>query len=521
MATNVIKTDTDRIKGPWSPEEDDLLQLLVQKHGPRNWSLISKSISKLEADQIIQELRTKELRSTHLEAWISLEELISLEERTSFGQFSLEHKTQRRSAHRDDKRSDDRYRRDDKKEDQYKREDKTEERAVERSKERSKDRRMRTRGDKRPSRKHDRKVLVAEESTKSWADTDSESSSISSSSSDSEQEEVHCLMADQTSDDEVFNFSNVEFTREDLVSALNDMVKEYMKLSHSFEEAKAENISLKSSSIESSSDELEDIDSLKIELNKLTVENDLLRNESSELKAENSPKLNENGKADIGFQRPENSKPSWLKNKLDKDKAKAAGLKPRPAVKPGFPENNTTRKTTKPQRDMWSNPSTESNYKTAVNNKNKMQMLCMQPGTTAEGYNQEREPKNSMHSSTEICNRICGHAGTREQIPPAGTRRNTQNGVAPTNQNATVFALNKRDKAAAGYKHATSFHVTQRIQISLKRRRLGISRYQNTLRLDFTKSTNSHHETRSHNQISQPDLYSKYENFQNCLKCEI
>ncbi|KZV22931.1 hypothetical protein F511_37844 [Dorcoceras hygrometricum] len=110
---------------------------------------------------------------------------------------------------------------------------------------------MRTRGDKRPSRKHDRKVLVAEESTKSWADTDSESSSSSSSSSDSEQEEVHCLMADQTSDDE---------------------------LSHSFEEAKAENISLKSSSIESSSDELEDIDSLKIELSKLTVENELLRN---------------------------------------------------------------------------------------------------------------------------------------------------------------------------------------------------------------------------------------------------
>ncbi|KZV51006.1 polyribonucleotide nucleotidyltransferase 2, mitochondrial [Dorcoceras hygrometricum] len=59
---------------------------------------------------------------------------------------------------------------------------------------------------------------------------------------------------------------------------------------------------------------------------------------------------------------------------------------------------------------MGSNPSTESNYKTAVNSKNKMQMLCMQPGTTAEGYNQGREAKNSMHSSTEICNRICGHA---------------------------------------------------------------------------------------------------------------
>ncbi|KZV17474.1 hypothetical protein F511_12580 [Dorcoceras hygrometricum] len=138
---------------------------------------------------------------------------------------------------------------------------------------------MRTRGDKRPSRKHDRKVLVAEESTKSWADIDSESSSSSSSSRDSEQEEVHCLMADQTSDDEVFDFSNIEFTREDLVSALNDMVKEYRKLSHSFEEVKAENISLKSSSTESSSDELEDIDSLKIELRKLTAENDLLRND--------------------------------------------------------------------------------------------------------------------------------------------------------------------------------------------------------------------------------------------------
>ncbi|KZV37718.1 pantothenate kinase 1-like [Dorcoceras hygrometricum] len=57
-------------------------------------------------------------------------------------------------------------------------------------------------------------------------------------------------------------------------------------LSQSFEEAKAENISLKSSSIESSSDELEDIDHLKIELSTLTAENDLLRNESSELKAE-------------------------------------------------------------------------------------------------------------------------------------------------------------------------------------------------------------------------------------------
>ncbi|KAI3737165.1 hypothetical protein L2E82_27160 [Cichorium intybus] len=40
----VVKMDMDRIKGPWSPEEDELLQTLVQKHGARSWSLMSKSI---------------------------------------------------------------------------------------------------------------------------------------------------------------------------------------------------------------------------------------------------------------------------------------------------------------------------------------------------------------------------------------------------------------------------------------------------------------------------------------------
>ncbi|TKY75022.1 Transcription factor MYB44 [Spatholobus suberectus] len=36
--------DVDRIKGPWSPEEDEALRRLVQTYGPRNWSVISKSI---------------------------------------------------------------------------------------------------------------------------------------------------------------------------------------------------------------------------------------------------------------------------------------------------------------------------------------------------------------------------------------------------------------------------------------------------------------------------------------------
>ncbi|KAF5736084.1 MYB family protein [Tripterygium wilfordii] len=38
------KKEIDRIKGPWSPEEDELLRRLVQNYGPRSWSLISKSI---------------------------------------------------------------------------------------------------------------------------------------------------------------------------------------------------------------------------------------------------------------------------------------------------------------------------------------------------------------------------------------------------------------------------------------------------------------------------------------------
>ncbi|KZV53441.1 myosin-12 [Dorcoceras hygrometricum] len=185
------------------------------------------------------------------------------------------------------------------------------------------------------------------------------------------------------------------------------MVKEYRKISHSFKEAKAENMSLKSSSIESNSDEFEDIEILKTELSKLQAENEMLKDETSELKAEiealnqlvsswnhssrvlhklneyqklasdktgvgfnssefsegetsnqsrstyvkfnkmsfvkadmiynclesvkydnqNSPKLSENGKAGIGFSKPESFKPNWLKNRLDKDKAKA-GQKP-------------------------------------------------------------------------------------------------------------------------------------------------------------------------------------------------
>ncbi|KAI5080342.1 hypothetical protein GOP47_0005821 [Adiantum capillus-veneris] len=35
---------SDRIKGPWSPDEDAALQLAVDQLGPKNWSLISKRV---------------------------------------------------------------------------------------------------------------------------------------------------------------------------------------------------------------------------------------------------------------------------------------------------------------------------------------------------------------------------------------------------------------------------------------------------------------------------------------------
>ncbi|KZV44160.1 hypothetical protein F511_13083 [Dorcoceras hygrometricum] len=146
---------------------------------------------------------------------------------------------------------------------------------------------MRTRSEKRPNRKNHRKVLVAEESTKSWVDSDSDSSSSSSSSSDGEQEEVNCLMANQSSEDEVFDFSNTEFTREDLITALNKMVHEYKKLSQTFKEVKAENMNLKNSSAEPSTVQLGETDSLQIELSKLKTENESLRLRSCELESEN------------------------------------------------------------------------------------------------------------------------------------------------------------------------------------------------------------------------------------------
>ncbi|KAL6958566.1 hypothetical protein U1Q18_005708 [Sarracenia purpurea var. burkii] len=43
-STHRVSNKTERIKGPWSAEEDKILTRLVDRYGPRNWSLISKHI---------------------------------------------------------------------------------------------------------------------------------------------------------------------------------------------------------------------------------------------------------------------------------------------------------------------------------------------------------------------------------------------------------------------------------------------------------------------------------------------
>ncbi|XP_062218417.1 transcription factor MYB44-like [Phragmites australis] len=39
-----VESECDRIKGPWSPEEDEALRRLVERHGARNWTTIGRGI---------------------------------------------------------------------------------------------------------------------------------------------------------------------------------------------------------------------------------------------------------------------------------------------------------------------------------------------------------------------------------------------------------------------------------------------------------------------------------------------
>ncbi|KAK1268500.1 Transcription factor MYB44 [Acorus gramineus] len=44
MSSSTSSREDHKIKGPWSPKEDELLKKLVEIRGPRNWTVISNSI---------------------------------------------------------------------------------------------------------------------------------------------------------------------------------------------------------------------------------------------------------------------------------------------------------------------------------------------------------------------------------------------------------------------------------------------------------------------------------------------
>ncbi|XP_073017771.1 uncharacterized protein [Primulina eburnea] len=108
----------------------------------------------------------------------------------------------------------------------------------------------------------------------------SEKSISEESSSESEDEKVECLMAkeDQDSTDEmIFDFNSVEFTREDLVTSLHDMVDEFKRLSHQFNEATTEKQKLENKLALSSCSQQKEVNGLRVKLSLLMAENDDLR----------------------------------------------------------------------------------------------------------------------------------------------------------------------------------------------------------------------------------------------------
>ncbi|XP_073057207.1 uncharacterized protein [Primulina eburnea] len=146
--------------------------------------------------------------------------------------------------------------------------------------EKKQENRRRFKNDKKFIKKKNHKVLVAEEDKGKWAETELEKSSSEESSSESEDKRVECLMAkeDQEATDEmVFDFNSEEFTREDLVTALHDMVNEFKGLYMKFNEADAEKKDLKNKLTFSSCSQHKEVESLKVKLSLIAAENDDLR----------------------------------------------------------------------------------------------------------------------------------------------------------------------------------------------------------------------------------------------------
>lgn len=83
-----------------------------------------------------------------------------------------------------------------------------------------------------------------------------------------------------STNEHVFDFFFEEFTREELITALHDMVNEYQKLSMSFEETKAKLIDLPSQTTDSNWEQSSENFDLEVELAMLRVENDIMQTEN-------------------------------------------------------------------------------------------------------------------------------------------------------------------------------------------------------------------------------------------------
>ncbi|KZV42416.1 G-type lectin S-receptor-like serine/threonine-protein kinase [Dorcoceras hygrometricum] len=233
---------------------------------------------------------------------------------------------------------------------------------------------MRTRSEKRHNQKNDRKVLVAEESNKNWVDSDSDSSSSSSSSSDKDlinalNEMVHefrklsqtfeeikakktflknSSVESRTAQLEDTDSLNTELSKlmiendflinrscelksekERLNEVMSSWTKSSVSLSKLHETQKPLNdkSGLGFSVGESSSEGTSTQSDLAYEKFKKMnfVKASVIHNayESVNYDDQTSGQLNQKGKSGIGYIRPENSNPSWLKIRLEKDKAKA------------------------------------------------------------------------------------------------------------------------------------------------------------------------------------------------------
>ncbi|KZV28720.1 aspartate aminotransferase, chloroplastic [Dorcoceras hygrometricum] len=201
--------------------------------------------------------------------------------------------------------------------------------------------------------------------------------------------------------------------------------------------------------------------------------------------------------------------------------APPAGLKPRPAVLPGFPANTQTRKQTKPRRDMGSNPSMESNYKTAINSKNKMQMLCMRCWSTTKDSNRKGSQSTSqlylqqMVATGCVPSVVANHSpGDNTPIPDASTTRPAVAQPMNCGRSNSLLAQSVRTNTRTGKNFcpfATSPWTTRSLQDGYRMKEL-FERSPTLPQLEerWSESTgNGRRGLRSHLQNAQQDLMKR------------